>query len=365
MLFSALVMVGSPAVALFAFNRPDQAARNLAAIGRAAPAKLFVFCDGPRPDQPEDIASTAAVRAALEDVDWNCEVERVYRDVNVGCSANIELGLDHLFDMVDEAVVLEDDCIPDPSFFRYCDEVLDRFRDHPEIVHVGGFTQDIDARLFRGKSYAVSTIAWSLGWATWGDRWKAHRRRMPRNWDGVPGGALAPVKTVSSLELRLHPFYTGAGRRAMDLAYHQALTQGLYWDQLMALSYASIGGLAITPSVSMIAYEGYGPEAITTKEVRPAILSHTMPFPLDHPTDRAVNRAVSRDMEFDALWAPLGSGREFLRSRIRPRPVRSFFTRALTSGIVADGLMRLAKTKPELSAPEGSDPRAGVLLDQK
>lgn len=362
MLFSGLVaVVGSPAAALFAFNRPGTAARNLAAISRAEPAKLYLFCDGPRLDRPDDIESTAAVRKALEAVDWDCEVERVYRDINVGCSANIELGLDHLFDVVDEAVVLEDDCIPDPSFFRYCAEVLDRYRNHSEIVHVGGFTQDIDARLFRGKSYAVSTIAWSLGWATWADRWKAHRRRMPRDWEGVPGDALAPVATVSSLDLQPHRFYTGAGRRGMEMAYRQALTQGLYWDQLMALSYASIGGLAITPSVSMIAYEGYGPEAITTKEVRPAILSHAMGFPLDHPTDRTVNRAVSRDMEFDSIWAPLGSGREFLRSRIRPRPLRSFVVRGLTSGIVADGLMRLAKAQPERRATGGD----GVLLDQQ
>ena len=115
-------MLSTPVV-LIAFNRPRLTRRTLEAIREAKPEELYLVADGPRSDRREDADLCAAVRAELEGVDWQCEVNRKFSELNLGCEANVELGLDWVFSHVERAIILEDDCIPDPSFFPFCEEL--------------------------------------------------------------------------------------------------------------------------------------------------------------------------------------------------------------------------------------------------
>src|SRR5260221_8483657 len=99
-------------IAFFVFNRPDLTARAFATIRVARPQQLLVIADGARTDRPGEAAKCAAVRAILDTVDWPCEVIRNYSDQNLGCKNRIAGGLDWVFQTVEEAIILEDDCLP-------------------------------------------------------------------------------------------------------------------------------------------------------------------------------------------------------------------------------------------------------------
>ena len=115
-------------VALVVFSRPEVTQRNLEALREVQPERLFVVGDGPRPGRQDEADRCAEVRALIQTgVDWPCSVQSRFASANLGLEANIELGLDWVFSQVDCAIVLEDDCIPDPTFFSYCEELLDLY----------------------------------------------------------------------------------------------------------------------------------------------------------------------------------------------------------------------------------------------
>ena len=114
-------------------------------------------------------------------VDWPCKVETRFASANLGLEANVELGLDWAFSQVERAIVLEDDCIPHPTFFDYCDELLDRYANDSRVWQIGGDRHGVNPRLFGTDSYAFTTWASVWGWATWADRWhQASRGLQPR-----------------------------------------------------------------------------------------------------------------------------------------------------------------------------------------
>jgi len=120
------------------FNRPEQTKRVFSEIAKAKPPMLLIVADGPRPDRPRDPEKCAAVRAIVEKVDWNCEVLRNYSDVNLGCGRRESSGLIWAFQQVEEAIFLEDDTLPHPAFFHFCEELLAKYRDDERIMHISG-----------------------------------------------------------------------------------------------------------------------------------------------------------------------------------------------------------------------------------
>jgi hypothetical protein len=163
-------------VVLIGFNRPEVTARNLAAIRTVSPVHLLLVADGPRAARPEDQPKVAAVREAMRTVDWPCRVEERFSEENLGCEGNVETGLDWVFSTVERAIVLEDDCIADPTFFRYAEELLDRYAEDSRVWHIAGNRHGVPSHLFGADSYRFSTWASVWAWATWADRWQQHRR---------------------------------------------------------------------------------------------------------------------------------------------------------------------------------------------
>ena len=119
----------STPVAFIIFNRPDTTEKVFAEIARARPPKLLVIADGPRATRAGEAERCAATRAIIGRVDWACELLTNYSDVNLGCKNRVASGIDWVFEQVPEAIILEDDCLPHPTFFRFCEELLDRYRD--------------------------------------------------------------------------------------------------------------------------------------------------------------------------------------------------------------------------------------------
>lgn len=158
-------------VALIIFNRPDNTAKVFEAIRRARPEKLLVAADGPRADRPEDAEKCAAARAIIDSVDWPCEVYKKYSDVNLGCKMGPANGIDWVFEQVEEAIILEDDCVPHQDFFRFCESMLEYYRHDTRVMMVSGtnYLQNLPAMT---ESYFFSNYYPIWGWATWRRAWK-------------------------------------------------------------------------------------------------------------------------------------------------------------------------------------------------
>ncbi|MHB8121803.1 MAG: glycosyltransferase family 2 protein [Desulfuromonadaceae bacterium] len=273
-------------VALLIFNRPETTARVFAAIRDARPAQLLVIADGPRAGYAADVTLCAKVRRIVEQVDWPCDVMRNYSDVNLGCGVRPATGISWVFEQVEEAIILEDDCLPHPTFFRYCQELLERYRDDERIMHIAGNNSLV--RSNNGEySYYYSLFPHCWGWASW--------RRAWRNFD---------------FDMELFPAVTAEGW--LDCIFSDKDDSKIWskkfmevygphkkhiWDYQWTFACWTCSGLSIIPNNNLISNIGFGTEATHTKDVGShySLLSVTpMEFPLNHPP------FVIRDADADA-----------------------------------------------------------------
>lgn len=329
-------------VAIIAFNRPAFAEQLLVIVRNAKPSKLYLIADGPRPDRPDDVELCAAVRAEFDKVDWPCEVTRLYSDVNRGCEATVELGLDALFERETRAIILEDDCFPDASFFPYVEELLDRYEDDDRIWHVAGDAHFLPDTLFGDDSYAFTTYAGIWGWGTWARAWKKHRNEFPRDHAGMNGTAGAPVRTEDPVP--------AAGALVSDAAYnhyrHVASTtdgEAYGWDSHWWLTVAHHGGLSITPSINLVSNVGWGEGATHTRSTRKPAPAVSMPSPLAHPAEVALNPTVQVELEYVLLRAN-GRLANFIRFFIPSIRVRGWIREIVHSKLVWGTFRRFSAT---------------------
>jgi hypothetical protein len=270
-------------VALFIFNRPAQTARVFQAIRRARPRRLFVIADGPRPDRPDDAAQVAAARAVVEAIDWPCELQRNYAAANQGLADRVASGISWVFEQAETAIVLEDDCLPHPSFFPFCEQLLTHYRDDERVMMVSGVSLEPPRRLEASYSFSHYMLVW--GWATWRRAWRRYDHAMTE-WPAVrDGGWLADV-LGSAAEAR---FWTPH----MEDVY---AGRANYWGRRWLLACWLQRGLVIQPAVNLVANIGHDAAATHTTVASPFADMPTAPmrFPLRHP------RFVVRDAQADA-----------------------------------------------------------------
>ena len=159
------------AVLLLAFNRPAETKRVFDAIRRVRPKRLYVAADGPRADREADAALCADVRRIVTSVDWPCSVKTLFQDRNLGCKRGVGTALDWFFAAEESGIVLEDDCLPSVSFFRFCEELLGRFRDEQSVFSIQGTF--FGSHKPPAASYTFSKMFHMWGWASWANRWRA------------------------------------------------------------------------------------------------------------------------------------------------------------------------------------------------
>lgn len=259
-------------VALFVYNRPTQAEQTFAQIKAYRPLKLFVLSDGPK-NSDVDRLNVARTREIFTKIDWPCDVVYRFAEHNLGCRESITTGLTFIFDQVQECIILEDDCLPDLTFFDFCTALLERYRDNPEIMTIGGH-QPIHPDESNGDSYHYSKYPSTWGWATW--------RRAYRNFD--PN--LSTWVEREGYEWLLK--YLGKDQYARYWSYmlSEAHKGADHWDYAWAYHCWKKNGLSIRPTVNLIKNIGFGPTAThTTEALHPfgQCESSFMPFPLKHP----------------------------------------------------------------------------------
>ncbi|BAZ42348.1 hemolytic protein HlpA-like protein [Calothrix sp. NIES-4101] len=158
-------------VAFIVFKRPHTTEKVFDAIRQAKPKKLLVIADGARSNQAFEAEKCQATRIIIERVDWDCEVLKNYSDTNLGCAKRVSSGLDWVFEQVEEAIILEDDCLPHPTFFRFCEELLEKYKHDERIASISG--QNVQfGRTSCDSDYYFSRYNHIWGWATWKRAWK-------------------------------------------------------------------------------------------------------------------------------------------------------------------------------------------------
>lgn len=279
-------------VALFVFRRPDTTRRVFEAISKARPATLLLIADGPRPDRKGEADACRQVRDIIAQIDWPCEVFKNFSDCNLGCGERMISGLDWVFSRVEEAIILEDDCLPDLSFFPFCQELLERFRGDTRISYISGCNL-VERYSTNPDSYFLSRIGGIWGWATWRTEWQRYDRYLC-DWPELRKRGLLNEIFDDSKEIK---FWTSIfdmmnENRGPDTWDYQWLYTGLKNNSLI-----------IVPNANLIANIGFGPGAVHTLDSDPRFIlaARTMQFPLKHPISYVPLRSLDRKRVQDML----------------------------------------------------------------
>lgn len=260
-------------IAFIIFNRPDTTEKVFNEIAKAKPSKLLVIADGPRERRAGESARCAETRKIIDRINWPCQVLTNYSDVNLGCKNRVASGLDWVFEQVPQAIILEDDCLPHPDFFRFCDELLERYREDERVSMIGGSNLQFGRK--RGSaSYYFSRFNHIWGWASWRRAWRHYDRNATLWPEFRDGNWLATL------------FEDRAVRKFWANAF-EAVYEGKIdtWDYQWALSCWIQGSLTVLPSVNLISNIGFGAGATHTHADSPyaSMSTRSLAFPLAHP----------------------------------------------------------------------------------
>jgi hypothetical protein len=274
-------MPGKAPVLFLIFNRPDTTRQVFEAIRAYQPSRLYVAADGPRPEKRGEWSLCAEARSVLKQVDWECKVYPLLRDANLGCGTAVNEAITWFFDQEEEGIVLEDDCLPDPSFFSFCEEMLDRYRDHLEVGSISG-DNFLPPSLHMEQPYGFSKYVQIWGWATWRRFWKTYDFKLEGKWAEWADiiGRVNPVQNQAKYWLQIF----------------NSLQSGLIdtWDFQVMYSSWRHGYVHIFPSRNLVTNLGYGTDATHTNFQSPLANLHREPI-----TDYQVTLPVKVDPELD------------------------------------------------------------------
>jgi hypothetical protein len=265
--------MATPPIAFLVFNRPDETARTFAAIRAARPEKLFIIADGARPDRVGEAEKCAGVRAIVETIDWPCDVRRNYAEKNMGCGRRVASGISWVFEQVESAVILEDDCLPDPSFFPYCEDLLSRYRDNAQVMMISGNNFQY-GRTYGKDSYYFSQLSHCWGWATWARAWQLYDYDT-KDWpQRRRTGWLRKIAGSSLVE--------EVWRHELDDVHAGKVDT---WDIQWRFCIWRHDGVSIVPQVNLVTNIGFGDSATHTLDVdrRQIAELRAMSLPLRHP----------------------------------------------------------------------------------
>jgi hypothetical protein len=267
-------------VVLLIFNRPDFTETVFRAIAQARPKRLFVFADGPR--TPEEAALCAETRARIQ-VDWPCDLTMEVAEVNLGCRERLASGIDRAFAETETAIILEDDCVPDPTFFRFCEELLERYREDERVMSITGANYlGRWTRGWRSPSYTFSYFGSPWGWASWRRAWERFDVTM-QAWKHPT------TKPWLQDVLRNNELYQFQATR-FEMIYGNDHSWDVAWQFTKLLD----AGLTILPEVNLIRNIGcLGGNSIPPTHPIANMPTSPIAFPLRHP------RVVAVDQEYD------------------------------------------------------------------
>ena len=265
-------------VLLIIFNRPDTTRVVLDAIRKARPERLYVAADGPRLHVASDEVKCEEARKVIDSVDWPCEVKKLFHNENLNCGKAPSTAMTWFFSHEKEGIILEDDCLPSQSFFRYCQELLEKYRDDDRIMHIGGNNFLGGWKNDPEHSYYFSRSGHIWGWATWRRAW--HKFDIDiRLFEKVKQAGFFDNVFLNRFEkaYRMRKFQRTVEKRGrVD-----------WWDYQWDFARLINSGLAIVPNTNLVKNLGFGDDATHTVNGTNEMTSmeaREIEFPLRHPT---------------------------------------------------------------------------------
>ncbi len=307
------------AVLFLIFNRPQVTETVFRAIRAARPPRLYVAADGARSHKAGEAEKCALTRRVIEQVDWPCEVFTLFRDTNLGCRAAVSGAISWFFEHEEEGIILEDDCLPVPSFFWFCEELLSRYRHDERIGQISGTAFFADEFLNTATTDYIYSRHFAIwGWATWRRVWKTYDHSLSL-WPEFSRERLLPAAYPVKNE-----------RMARSLHNDKVLNNTVdTWDYQWTFANASQSKLAVVPRSNLIVNIGFGDDATHTTFRHPVaplsasdIALPTTPPTFVHPDfvyDRSLSRRLYRGLflsKVDSVVSRLRD-RQFLRAKSR------------------------------------------------
>lgn len=267
-------MVDTPILFLI-FNRPDTTFRVFEAIRKAQPKRLYVAADGPRINNELDRLKTLQTRAIIN-VDWDCEVKLLFRAENLGCKLAVSQAITWFFEQEEQGIILEDDCLPHPSFFPYCEALLEYYKNEEKVMLISGDNFQ-NGKLRGTDSYYFSQYAHIWGWASWRRAWNHYDINME---------SYSKFKT----ENRITSIFNSSGSqqywlKKLEKTYQKEVNT---WDYHWTYAIWNQGGLTILPNQNLISNIGFltgGTHTNVMDKDMANLPVFEMNFPLVHPNE--------------------------------------------------------------------------------
>lgn len=286
------------AVLILFFNRPDFLQKLFDEVRKARPSKLFLYQDGPRGEH--DMEKLLACRRVVEDINWECDVHRLYQEKNYGCDPSNYLSHKWAFSIVDRCIVFEDDDVPTQSFFPFCKELLDRYADDERIGMITGFNSE-EVTPDVSDDYFFTSVFSIWGWASW--------RRVIDKWDNLYTFLDDPYAMRQIHDLWRIRRYR---RRLLEMCHHHRASGKEYYETIFCMSLVLNHQLAIMPTRNQINNMGATSDSThytTNLDTIPRGLRriftmkrHELQFPLRHPTHVIENFAYKERVYRINAW---------------------------------------------------------------
>jgi hypothetical protein len=311
--------VKSP-VLLLTFNRPDFALQVFNKVKQVKPHKLYIAADGPRKENKSDENLCIAVRKIYDNIDWPCDVFKLFRDENLGCKYAVSGAITWFFQQEEEGIILEDDCVPANDFFYFCDEMLQHYRHDTRMMNITGTNLQMGT-VWGDGSYYFSQYSHIWGWASWRRAWNLYDAELSGYNETDVAKQLKNIFT--------DPFLAESW---IDVFRRQKSGEIDSWDYQFNFATFFQNGLCVTPNKNLISNIGFREDATHTyhdmKDHAALPLAH-LNKPIVHPTYIVPQKEadyffLKKDFWLEKKWAAYNKD-QLLRRRFK-RWVKSIFT---------------------------------------
>lgn len=240
------------AVLFIVFNRPNTTFRVFEKIKEARPGKLYIAADGPRSSNTLDLERCSEARSVIDLIDWPCEAKTLFRKDNLGCKYGVASAIDWFFENEEEGIILEDDCLPGNDFFRFCDLMLQRYREDTRIRHITGCNLQY-GRKWGSASYYFSNNVHVWGWATWKRVWQQYDVELTNYNEDEIEEQFSKIFAEPLLVESWTEIFLKMKRNEIDT-----------WDYQLGIANFFNNGLCIIPNSNLISNIGFGPDGTHT-----------------------------------------------------------------------------------------------------
>lgn len=270
-------------ILLVIFNRPEVTRRTFEAIRLARPPKLFIAADGYRPDRPGEKELCDLTKTIATNVDWPCTVYKDFLTTNIGPCKRLPLAINWFFDNVEQGIILEDDCLPDKSFFPFCQELLEKYKTEKKIMSISG--SNFQDKKIGEASYYFSYYPAAWGWATWRRAWELFDRKMKQYPTFLEENKIRDIIPGEN---------NGEQRYWLNFLKKEYEGRYIFWDLKWVFSHWVNNAVCIIPNDNLIMNIGFGPNATHSKEDIGLSIPTKTVGKITHPKDIVTNGEADR-----------------------------------------------------------------------